>query len=155
MKISTSTRPRVSGKEEFERAVPVMRRLASAVSPRRALVEVSLVGSRTMAALNRTYRNRRGIARILTFSYRDDPITGEVPEGAIGEIVVCWPGVETGARERGVPTTAYLLRLLVHGLLHLKGYRHDSEENERAMERAEKRYLRDHLDESVVTELFV
>ncbi len=154
MKISPSTRPRVSGKEEFERAVPLMRRAASAIAPKRALVEVSLVGSRTMAALNRVYRDRRGVAQILTFSYRDDPSAGLGSEGAIGEIVFCWPAIEAGARGCGVSPASYLLRLLVHGLLHLKGYQHDDEKNERAMERVEKTFLRGYLDESVVAELF-
>ncbi len=131
-----------------------MRQVASAIAPKRALVEVSLIGSRTMAALNRSYRNRRGVAEILTFSYRDDPSAGLGSEGAIGEIVFCWPAIETGARGRGVLPAAYLLRLLVHGLLHLKGFRHDDEKNERAMERVERRLLSGYLDESVVTELF-
>jgi probable rRNA maturation factor len=144
----------VSGKEEFERAVPLMRRVASAITPKQTLVEVSLVGSRTMATLNRTYRNRRGIAQILTFSYLDDPSTGLGFEGAIGEIVFCWPAIEVGARGRGVPTVSYLLRLLVHGLLHLKGYQHEDERDERAMESVERKFLRGYLDERVVNELF-
>jgi probable rRNA maturation factor len=154
VKISPSTRPRVSGREEFNRAVPLMRRVASAIAPKRALVEVCLVGSRTMAALNRTYRHRRGVSEILTFSYRDDPSAGLGSEGAVGEVVFCWPAIESAARKRGVPAAAFLLRLLVHGLLHLKGYRHDDAGSVRAMERVERRFLRGYLDESVVTELF-
>lgn len=131
-----------------------MRHMASAIAPKRALVEVSLVGSKTMAALNRAYRNRSGVAEVLTFSYRDDPSIGLGSDGAIGEVVLCWSAIEAGARERGVSPAAYLLRLLVHGLLHLKGYRHDDEKNERAMERVERQFLRGYLDERIVTELF-
>jgi probable rRNA maturation factor len=107
-----------------------------------------------MAALNRAYRNRRGAAEILTFSYRDDPSAGLESEGAIGEIVLCWPAIEGAARGRGVPPAALLIRLLVHGFLHLKGYRHDDAKRERAMERIERRFLRGYLDERVVNALF-
>jgi len=131
-----------------------MRLVASSIPPQGALVEISLVGSRTMAALNRTYRDGRGAAQILTFSYWDDPGAGRASDGAVGEIIFCWPPIVAGARRRGVSTEAYLLRLLVHGLLHLKGYRHGDERDERVMERAERRILRGYLDEGVVTELF-
>lgn len=154
MKITPNTRPRVNGREEFEGAVPLMRLVAERIPPKRARVEVNLVGTRTMSALNRTYRDRRGPSEILTFSYASDPSTGLEPDSPVGEIVLCWPPIAAGAAARGVPPGAYLMRLLVHGLLHLRGYRHDDTEHEDAMERAERRYLRGYLDEDVVMELF-
>ena len=131
-----------------------MRLVAAAVPPKHALVGVSLVGAKRMAALNRTYRDRRGITQILTFSYRDDPSDGLAPESTIGEIVLCWPPIAAWADERGVQPVVCLLRLLVHGLLHLKGYLHDGERAECAMERAEKRYLHGYIGEGVMAKLF-
>ncbi len=131
-----------------------MRLVADRIPPKRARVEVSLVGARTMASLNRTYRNRCGASEILTFPYAGDPSACLEPDSSVGEIVLCWPPIATGAAARGVPPTAYLLRLLVHGLLHLRGYQHEDAEHEVAMERAERRYLRGYLDENVVTELY-
>ncbi len=131
-----------------------MRLVADRIPPKGARVEVSLVGARTMASLNRTYRNRRGASEILAFPYAGDPSTDLEPGSPVGEIVLCWPPIATGAAAREVPPTAYLVRLLVHGLLHLRGYRHDDAEHEDEMERAERRYLRGYLDENVVTELY-
>jgi probable rRNA maturation factor len=131
-----------------------MRLVAERIPPKRARVEVSLVGTRTMASLNRTYRDRCGPAEILTFPYAGDPSTDLEPDSSIGEIILCWPPIAAEAAERGVPPNAYLVRLLVHGLLHLRGYRHDDAKHEDAMERAERRYLRGYLDEDVVMELF-
>lgn len=41
-----------------------------------------------------------------------------------GEIIICFVQARTEAHSLGIPLQNYLLRLFIHGLLHLKGYRH-------------------------------
>lgn len=139
MRIVTTAPPRTGGRAAFERISPFLAGIAAAAPPRSALVSVVLVGERRMAALNRRWKGRRGTAEILTFSYRGDP----APDGeaALGEICLCWRALERGARRRAVSPRTYAARLLVHGILHLRGFRHDSPAAERRMERAERRAL--------------
>lgn len=136
MRLLAVSAPRTAGRAAFERAAPLLAAVAGAAPPRRALVSVALVGERRMAGLNRRFKGRRGTAEILTFSYRGDPVPGG--EAAAGEICLCWRALERGARRRGVPPRIYAARLLVHGMLHLRGFRHDVPGAERRMERAER-----------------
>ena len=154
MRIVSSSRPRVTGREEFEEAVPLMKSLAENLSPRGAIVEVNLVGERRMARLNREYRGRRGAAEILTFSYIDDmkdPAGGETPAG---EIYLCWKALAAGARRRKVSRQIYALRLLAHGLCHLKGFGHADPRSERKMEEVERSLLEGHCAERELERLF-
>lgn len=155
MKLSLNSHPRVRGREEFRRASHLMQSMASSIPPRDTLVEVNLVGERRMASLNKTYRGTKGAPEILTFPYGGDRVSDPDGEGPEGEIYVCWRSLTIGARRRRVSRSAYLLRLLVHGLCHLRGYHHDDLRSERQMEEAEKKLLRLYLPENVVARLFV
>ncbi len=152
MKVILNSHPRVTGRKEFEKAAADIKMIASGFFPKDMYVEVNLVGERRMAWLNRTYRERKGVAQILTFAYPDDDVTGE--KGPAGEIFLCWKSLLDGARVRKVPGRAYLLRLVVHGICHLKGYLHRTEDNERRMEKVEMKHLGRILPAGTVRKLF-
>jgi probable rRNA maturation factor len=114
-----------------------------------------------MARLNREYKGRGGPAEILTFPYAPERGPGAArgrgaaaARGPIGEIVLCWPAVLRGARERGVPARGYLLRLFAHGAAHLRGYRHDTDAAAARMEAAERRMLAPHVPARELGRLF-
>ncbi|MBN1164550.1 MAG: rRNA maturation RNase YbeY [Candidatus Krumholzibacteriota bacterium] len=154
MKILTGSHPLVAGRTEFNRAAPWMRKLASRLPPGEAVVEVTLVGRGRMAFLNRAYRGRRGAAEILTFSYAGEDINSGGPDDPRGEIFLCWPALVDGARRRGVSNRAYLLRLLAHGLCHIRGFTHGSAEEERIMEKEEEKLLSPFLPGMQIGKLF-
>ena len=105
-----------------------------------------------MARLNRVYKKRAGAAEILTFpcSGAPDP-EGDAP---LGEIYLCWTRLVRGARLRDVSPRVYAARLVVHGLLHLRGHRHDDSRSARRMEAAEARLLKRYLSQREVKRLF-
>jgi rRNA maturation RNase YbeY len=143
---------RLKDRAEFERLSPFLCSLAARVPPRRAFVEINCVGERKMAFLNRVHRGRAGAAEILTFHYGGGPDDGM--ESPLGEIYLCWARMRRGAKRRGVSRKAYAARLLAHGLFHLRGWRHDSEESEARMEAAERRFLQGRFSERVLKRLF-
>ena len=60
----------------------------------------------------------------------------------VGDIVICAPVVAREARAQGKPLAAHHAHLLVHGLLHLRGYDHEKGAREaRRMEDRERRIL--------------
>jgi probable rRNA maturation factor len=66
----------------------------------------------------------------------------EAPAGLLGDIVICVPRALAQSREYGVPFYEELLRLLVHGLLHLLGYDHErGAHQKRKMEKKERELL--------------
>jgi probable rRNA maturation factor len=85
---------------------------------RTALVSVTLVGKRRMAALNRRHLKHAGATDVISFGFRD-------PAGAvIGDVYLCPEVAAENARRFGVPVREEVLRLVVHGTLHVLGYDH-------------------------------
>ncbi len=70
-------------------------------------------------ALNQTYRGRDYATNVLSFVYAGEPV-------AIGDLAICLPVVVREAAEQGKPLKAHLAHLVVHGMLHLQGYDHES-----------------------------
>jgi probable rRNA maturation factor len=145
--------PRLAGRRAFARLGSLLVEVGRSWRPARAVLEVNFIGERRMAMLNRMYRGRRGPATILTFSYARSG-TARASSGPIGEIYLCWPRIIRAAREVRVSTRSYVLRLFVHGLMHLRGYRHDTATNEARMERVERELLSPFLCDSALKRLF-
>ncbi len=133
-----SSNPSVRGKREFDRAAGLMEILGSRGAGARQ-VDVTLIGGRRMAMLNRDYKGRRGAAEILTFVYDDDRSPDS--EGAAGEILICWKKLAAASARLGVSRKAYLLRLVAHGLSHIEGFSHGDDGKAEKMERREREIL--------------
>lgn len=101
--------------------------------PRRS-VEVSLafVGDAEMRRLNRQYRQRDKTTDVLSF----------LLEPGLGQIIISAPQARRDAREARTPLREKLLRLIAHGLLHLRGYDHTKPHERKRMERLEERILK-------------
>jgi probable rRNA maturation factor len=85
-------------------------------------VSVLFCGDRRMRTLNRRYRRKDRSTDVLAF-----PAGGG---GLLGDIVVSIPYAFRQARRRGEPVAREIDRLLVHGLLHLSGYDHETDDGE-------------------------
>jgi rRNA maturation RNase YbeY len=78
--------------------------------------------------LNRTYRKENCPTNILSF-----------PE--FREIVICPSIVSVEANQKNVLEKNWMTQLVVHGILHLEGYRHGTENEEKVMQALEQRAL--------------
>ena len=103
-----------------------------------AAVTVRLVDEAESAALNKRYRGKRGSTNVLSFSY--DLAPGA--RGLSGDLVICAPLVVREATRLGLPPRAHWAHLVVHGILHLRGYDHIREKDAQAMEAVEIRMLK-------------
>jgi probable rRNA maturation factor len=147
-----SSSPSVTGKREFERAAGMIKEMGRGCSGDRQ-VEVTLIGERRMAVLNREYKGRRGAAEILTFVYDDDPSpAGEEPSG---EILICWKRLASSAARLGVSRRAYLLRLVAHGLSHLEGFTHGDDMDAEEMEKREREILDGTVNRKDIEKMFL
>lgn len=83
-----------------------------------------------MRRLNGTYRGKDAPTNVLAFPMRD---RAEPFSPLLGDVVV---SLETARREAdamGRPFETHVDRLLVHGILHLLGYDHETSEEEAAV----------------------
>lgn len=105
-----------------------------------------LTNDAEIAALNMAWRGKDGPTNVLSFPAEDDfpdgPQSVENPEDLIlGDVVFAF---ETIAREAGDQDKSFhnhMAHLLVHGVLHLLGYDHQSDEEAGQMESLERRIL--------------
>jgi probable rRNA maturation factor len=107
-----------------------LRRWARAALERNARVTVRLVGTEEARALNRSYRGRDYATNVLTFVMREEPLVE-------GDLALCAPVIAREARARRKSAAAHYAHLVVHGVLHLQGYDHESAPGARKMERRE------------------
>lgn len=92
-----------------------------------------LVGADEGAALNRRYRGGSGPTNVLSF-----PAEADLPsEKPLGDVVVCAPVVEAEARQQGKRIMDHYAHMVVHGVLHLRGFDHQTATAAAAMERLE------------------
>jgi probable rRNA maturation factor len=111
-------------------APAALRRWARAAA-RGLTLTLRVVGRREGRSLNRRFRRRDYATNVLSFAY-----------GAAGDIVLCHPVIAREAREQGKGVRAHYAHLVVHGALHLRGYRHHDNASARRMEAMEIRVLR-------------
>jgi probable rRNA maturation factor len=117
-------------------AVATLRRWARAALVRDGRVTIRFVGAREGAALNTRYRSRESATNVLAFVYDDgEPLSGD--------IVLCAPVLRQEARAQGKTLARHCAHLVVHGMLHLQGYRHDTDRAARRMEARETAILRE------------
>ena len=107
-----------------------------ALTPEHGNAEITLriVDEQEGQALNNTWRNRDNATNVLSFPV-GEPIA-QAPE-LLGDIVICAPVVEREASEQGKASEAHWAHLTVHGVLHLQGFDHESDDDAEIMETME------------------
>lgn len=85
---------------------------------------VKFCSDAAMAEANSTYRHKAGPTDVLSF-----PDGAADPEGGvyIGDILIALPVAARQAKEAGHPLATEVKRLLLHGILHLAGYDHETD----------------------------
>jgi probable rRNA maturation factor len=111
-----------------------LRRWAHAALERDARLTVRIVGTGEARALNRHFRGTDRPTNVLTFVMRKRPRLE-------GDIALCAPVIAREARARHRSAAAHYAHLVVHGVLHLQGYDHETEQQARLMERRESRVV--------------
>lgn len=89
--------------------------------------------------LNKKYRNCDRPTDVLSFSYLNFISLKE--SGLIGEIYISVPTAVKQAKEYKHSLTDELKKLFVHGLLHIFGYEHDTDEVYKKMAGMEEKIL--------------
>jgi probable rRNA maturation factor len=103
-------------------------------------VEVHCVGVDRIQGLNRKYRKKNKPTDVLSFSCALLPPDIGI-EQDLGDIFVCLPIIRQDADKLKIPFRNHLAHILIHGLLHLVGYDHESDEDKAKMQAKEVQIL--------------
>jgi len=94
-------------------------------------LSVALVDDATIHALNRDYRKKDKPTDVLAFPLQE-PVPEEVT-GLLGDVILSIDTARRQASKHRRPLLGELTMLLAHGLLHLLGYDHQTDAEEREM----------------------
>jgi probable rRNA maturation factor len=91
-------------------------------------ITLRIVGEREGRRLNSAFRRKKRATNVLTFD--------------TGDVVLCHPVVAREARAQGKSIAAHYAHLVIHGVLHLRGYDHEKKRDAARMEAREIAILR-------------
>lgn len=102
-------------------------------------INLKLVSSDEMTALNQTYRNKTKDTNVLSFP--TDPEVIYLSK-ELGDIAICVPFMESEAKTLNRSKDDHMMHLVTHGVLHLLGLDHANEKDANLMESHEISYLK-------------
>ena len=130
-----------------QRAQPVHSRLLAKIT-RHLLVEllradsfdlgVYIIAAAEMTRLNESFLRHQGSTDVLAFDYAEVPRR----KALCGEVFICVDEAKIQARRFQTTWQRELVRYLVHGVLHLRGYDDHRATSRRKMKREENRLLK-------------
>ena len=107
---------------------------------RRVALGLRIVDDVESAALNGRFRRKLYSTNVLSFPFEPPPGTRS---DMIGDLVICAPVVRREARTQHKPVNAHWAHMVVHGILHLRGYDHRKRQDAVVMEKKEIRLLKE------------
>ena len=104
------------------------------------IIDVALIDDRAMRRLNRTYRGKDKSTNVLSFPAEPSG-PGTAKRRVLGDIALALGTLRREARAQGKSPPDHLSHLMVHAVLHLLGYDHESDPEAEHMEALERKAL--------------
>lgn len=101
-----------------------------------ASVSIALSDDKNVAVLNGQYRGKPKSTNVLSFPAGRGPA-----DGFIGDIILAAETLQREAAEEDIPVEHHFQHLVVHGILHLLGFDHETDDEAERMEALEIKIL--------------
>ncbi len=95
-------------------------------------LSVVFVTKREIKKINKTYRKKDEYTDVLSFPYKEG-------KEVTGEVFICYEVARNDAEELGVKVYDMIDVLLVHGIVHIAGYDHKTNKEQKKMEEMERK----------------
>lgn len=119
--------------------------------PKSAEISITVVDNQKIREINKEYRNKDAVTDVISFALEDDEdifMTLELEDDEIprdlGDIFLSYDKAVEQASDYGHSVDRELGFLLVHGFLHLNGYDHMTEADEKEMFSLQEEILREY-----------
>lgn len=113
--------------------VKVIEKVSELLGVESSIVSIVLVDNEYIHKINKEYRNVDRETDVISFAFMDDDTNPESGVTDLGEIYISLEKAHSQSKEYGHSFKRELCFLLTHGLLHLLGYDHMTEEDEKEM----------------------
>jgi probable rRNA maturation factor len=121
------------------RLADVVRLTLRSEGVRQAMISVALISRRAIAKMNREHLGHAGPTDVISFGFAPEGGDGAV----VGDVYVCPDVARENARAHRAGVREELVRLVIHGTLHVLGHEHptDEERETSAMWRRQERLV--------------
>lgn len=99
-------------------------------------ISVLLSDNATVQGLNHTHLGKNKPTNVLSFPGELEPAFPGA-DILLGDVILAWETIEKEAERTGKTIPDHMTHLVIHGVLHLLGYDHESEEDANVMENIE------------------
>jgi probable rRNA maturation factor len=103
-----------------DRVAEIVRSVVASERAGNAMLSVTFVTNRGIRSLNRTHLRRNGVTDVIAFGFRRAGRKAPI----VGDVYIAPDAARDSARANGVTVREEIVRLIVHGTLHVLGYDH-------------------------------
>ena len=122
--------------------INTVRKVIKATKIQRDGLTIRLSNDKDVKAFNLKYKGINKSTNILSFLNNDQVFYFENNMAYLGDIIISYDTLLKEVKIKKIDFQDHLSHILIHGILHLKGYTHDKEEDTRIMQNEEKRLLK-------------
>lgn len=98
-----------------------------------AVMNIIFVTQDEIKKINKEYRNIDSVTDVISFALEDDSTFVETEYRILGDIYICLDRAKHQARDYNHSLKREICFLTIHGILHLLGYDHITEKDEKIM----------------------
>tara|TARA_A100001015_G_C15001806_1_gene718825 strand:- start:859 stop:1401 length:543 start_codon:yes stop_codon:yes gene_type:complete len=103
------------------------------------LLNISYVTNQEMQQINAKFRDKNKPTNILSFPAQAP--TGMIFENHLGDLILAPEVISQEAKDLNQDLNLYYAHIFIHGVLHLKGYDHITDEDAEVMEKLEAKLI--------------
>ena len=122
--------------------INTIRKVIKATNTQRNGLTIRLSNDKEVRAFNLKWKGINKSTNILSFLNNDKVFSFENNMIYLGDIIISYDTLLKEVKSKKIDFKDHLSHILIHGILHLKGYTHEKEEDTRLMQNEEKRLLK-------------
>ena len=122
--------------------ISTIRKVLKTTNIQRNGLTIRLSNDKDIKDFNLKWKGINKPTNILSFLNNDNLFSFENNMIYLGDIIVSYDTILKEVKSKKIDFQDHLSHILIHGILHLKGYTHDKEEDARLMQNEEKRLLK-------------
>ena len=122
--------------------INTVRKVIKATKIQRKGITIRLSNDKDIKIFNLKWKGINKSTNILSFLNNDKVFSFENNIIYLGDIIISYDTLLKEVKIKKIDFKDHLSHILIHGILHLKGYTHDKEEDTRIMQNEEKRLLK-------------
>ena len=122
--------------------INTIRKVIKATNTQRNGLTIRLSNDKEIKAFNLKWKGINKSTNILSFLNNDKVVSFENNMIYLGDIIISYDTLLKEVKRKKIGFKDHLSHILIHGILHLKGYTHEKEQDTRLMQNEEKRLLK-------------